>query len=236
MQLSAPIFKLRRAAKMMARTRSIPLHAALDQVAIAEGFSGWSHLIAATRHASPAEATLAQLDPGDMMLLAARPGHGKTLMALEMALAVARSGGHSMVFTLEFTEQEVDHALRQQTDHVGPWPAALRVDTSDEICADYIIAQTLKAVPVFIVIDYLQLLDQKRVHPPLAQQVTTLKTHAQDTGSIIVALSQVDRRFDASSTPVPRLPDLRLPNPLNVGVFDKTCFLHDGTIKMEQVA
>lgn len=236
MQLSAPIFKLRRAAKAMARTGSMPLHAALDHVAVSEGFSGWSHLIKAMRDASPAQTALAQLDPGDMLLLAARPGHGKTLLALDMALAVAQSGGHAMVFTLDFTEQDVDHALRQQTNHVGPWPAGLAVDASDEICADYIIAQTLNMPPSLIVIDYLQLLDQKRAHPPLADQVTALKAHVRATGSILVAISQIDRRFDPALARMPGPTDIRLPNPLDIGLFDKTCFLHDGRIRMGRAA
>lgn len=45
MQLSAPIYKLKRKAKLLAREIDIALHQALDKVAIEEGFQSWSHLV-----------------------------------------------------------------------------------------------------------------------------------------------------------------------------------------------
>jgi hypothetical protein len=52
MRLSAPIHRLKRAAKVQARDQAIPLHAALDRVATAEGFASWSLL--ASQHAQEA--------------------------------------------------------------------------------------------------------------------------------------------------------------------------------------
>ena len=46
MKLSVPIYQLKREAKRRAREEGIPLSAALDRVAAAEGFSGWSLLAA----------------------------------------------------------------------------------------------------------------------------------------------------------------------------------------------
>ena len=45
MRFSAPIFKLKRQAKLLARDRNIPLYQALDKPAVAEGYRIWSHLV-----------------------------------------------------------------------------------------------------------------------------------------------------------------------------------------------
>ncbi|MEO0360506.1 MAG: DNA helicase, partial [Pseudomonadota bacterium] len=82
MRLSAPIFKLKREAKRLARERAIPLHEALDRVAAEEGFRSWSHLAASASAsgARPAARILAALRPGEVVLIGARPGQGKTLL------------------------------------------------------------------------------------------------------------------------------------------------------------
>ena len=81
MKLSAPIYALKREAKALSRQENIPLHAALDRIAVREGFSAWSLL--ATKAASKLgpEDLFASLEPGDMLLLGARPGQGKTMMS-----------------------------------------------------------------------------------------------------------------------------------------------------------
>ena len=44
MNLSAPIYKLKRNAKLLSRNDGIPLHQALDRIARNEGFKSWSLL------------------------------------------------------------------------------------------------------------------------------------------------------------------------------------------------
>jgi hypothetical protein len=48
----------------------------------------------------------------------------------------------------------------------------------------------------------------------------------------VIFLSQIDRSYDPANKPCPDIKDLRLPNPLDVGVFSKTCFLHEGTVEL----
>lgn len=74
MQFSAPVYKLKRRAKLMARSDNTPLHKALDTVAAEEGFQSWSHLASAAQLGAPAIRLLKALDAGDLMLLGARPG------------------------------------------------------------------------------------------------------------------------------------------------------------------
>src|SRR3546814_178602 len=83
MKLSAPIFRLKRQAKLLSRETNAPLHASLDEVAKREGYRGWSHLASSSSHDRSAPKLLAHFVAGDLVLLGARPGHGKTLQSEE---------------------------------------------------------------------------------------------------------------------------------------------------------
>lgn len=84
--------------------------------------------------------------------------------------------------------------------------------------------------------DYLQLLDQQRHKPALADQVQALRAFARDKRMVVIFLSQIDRSYNSSSKPCPDLEDLRLPNPLDVKIFSKTCFLHEGTVRLRSAS
>src|SRR3546814_7575967 len=62
----------------------------------------------------------------------------------------------------------------------------------------------------------------------LAVQVKTLAGFASTASTIIVAISQIDRSFDMEGKPLPNLSNVRLPNPVDLALFTKTCFLHNG--------
>ena len=47
-------------------------------------------------------------------------------------------------------------------------------------------------------------------------------------GAITLVMSQIDRSFALADKTLPDLTDVRLPNPLDLRVFDKACFLHQG--------
>jgi replicative DNA helicase len=83
---------------------------------------------------------------------------------------------------------------------------------------------------MLVVIDYLQLLDQKRQHPDLAEQVQRLKRFALERQLIVLCLSQIDRSYDPAQRPWPGMSDVRLPNPLDLGLFTRTCFLNQGRL------
>lgn len=233
MRLSLPIFRLKRQARLLAREAHIPLNKALDKVAQAEGFRSWSHLSAAVSDRQPAAKLLAQLQPGDLVLLGARPGHGKTLLGLELVAEAARNGRPAFFFTLEETRQTMQARLESLGAATVNSEGMLSLDTSDAICADYIIAR-LPAGAV-AVIDYLQLLDQKRTYPDLTAQIQALKAFAAANQAIVIAISQIDRSFENRSAPLPTLADVRLPNPLDLSLFNKACFLHEGELRLEKV-
>jgi len=106
------------------------------------------------------------------------------------------------------------------------------VDCSDAISADYVVKQMASAKRgTFVVIDYLQLLDQRRENPDLTVQVRTLKSFARDRGLVVAFISQIDRSYDPAAKPCPDLDDVRLPNPLDLTLFDKTCFINNADIQ-----
>lgn len=232
MKLSAPIYHLKRRAKRLSREQGIPLHDALDRVAAAEGFSAWSMLAGKAAAMTPANKLFPQFRPGDLVLVGARPGQGKTLMSLELAVAAMKSGHRAAFFSLEYTEKDVLDRLRAIGADPAQFDKLLEVDCSDAISADYVVKQMATApCGTIVVINYLQLLDQRRENPDLTVQVRALKSFARDKGLIVVFISQIDRSYDPVTKPCPDLGDVRLPNPLDLNLFDKTCFLNNSEVQ-----
>lgn len=230
MRLSAPVYQLKRRARLLARDENIALHLALDRIAREEGFAAWSLL--SSRVAAPAAGLLSRLADGDMLLIGARPGQGKTLLGLQLLLDAARDGRRAVFFTLEYTEQEAMARIAALAGN-GPGPAP-EIVTSDETSADFVVRHLAGAARGTVaVIDYLQILDQQRSKPALAQQMQVLHAFARGTGVILGFISQIDRAFDPERDPLPGPGDIRLPNPIPAGIFSKACFLHAGEIRLQ---
>ncbi|MEN0001035.1 MAG: DNA helicase [Pseudomonadota bacterium] len=237
MQLSAPIYVLKRKAKLLARDSGIALHQALDRVAIGEGFQSWSHLMSAPASGRRVYDVLSQLGSGDLVLIAARRGQGKTLLGLELAAKASQLRRKGYFFTLDYHEREIVDRLST----IGVDPSSidenLVLDTSDDVSAEHIIGTlTDEREPTLIVIDYLQLLDQKRTNPSLDDQIKSLQNYVIGTGTICAVISQIDRSFDLNEKSMPDISDVRLPNPLDLSAFRKLLFLHDGKIQFDQAA
>ncbi|WP_316224427.1 MULTISPECIES: DNA helicase [unclassified Bradyrhizobium] len=237
MKLSAPIYQLKRRAKLMARDKKIPLHTALDRIARDEGFARWSLLSARVATGMATSDMLSRLSDGDLLLLGARPGHGKTLLGLQLLLDAVRDGRRGVFFTLEYTEQETRERIRALEGETSAISAALEIATSDDICADYIIRYLGDASRGTVaVIDYLQVLDQQRNKPELSEQIGTLQEFARKTGTILAFISQIDRSYDPETSPLPDMKDIRLPNRVDLGLFSKACFLHEGKAQFRALA
>ena len=237
MNLSAPIHQLKRKARLMSRAERIPLHAALDRIAVEEGYRSWSLLAAKQPGMTSVRALWPLLEPGDLVLIAGRPGQGKTLASLALLAEAMRAGRRGVFLTLEYTQADVLSRLRAINIEPGEFAGLFDCDCSDAINANYIVARLAEAPRGTVaVIDYLQLLDQRRDTPELALQVSMLKAFARERGLILVFLSQVDRSYEEAGRPFPEIADVRLPNPLDLSLFDKTCFVNRGEARFRAAA
>ena len=232
MSQPAPLFRLKRQARLLSRHEGIPLHAALDRIAADQGYRSWS-LLAARRQRQPGSPgeLYRRLVPGDMVLLGARPGEGKTLMGLRLAVEAVKAGRGSAFFSLEYVERHLLDRFRAIGVDPGQLGSSFLFDCSDDIASDHIIARLAHApAGTLAVVDYLQILDQKRDKPDLTTQLRDLGRFAKTRGVTLVFLSQIDRCYDPAVKSLPDLGDVRQPNPVDLSVFDKACFLNAGRI------
>lgn len=236
MKTSTPIYRLKQTARRKARDEGIPLHAALDRVAVGEGFGTWGHL---SQHQSGSRSVAAlyrALAPGDLVISAARPGQGKTLLALALAVEATKAGNPACFFSLDYTRADVADRFSALRVDFAAFGERFVFDGSEMISAGHIIARLEEAAPgTLAVIDYLQLLDQRRENPDLMTQIRDLRRFARARKVTFVCISQVDRRYDPVRQPFPALSDIRLPNPLDLQLFDKACFLNGGEIRLEAI-
>ncbi len=235
MKLSVPLYRLKRQAKMLARSKGLRLHQALDQIATAQGFASWSLLAAQQSRASPAKKLLAVFEPGEMVLVGARPGQGKTRLSLEIAVEAMLGGNPAVFFSLEYGAADLFDLFVSIDRKLSDFRELFEFDTSDSICAEYIIDRLSDSPPAtVVVVDYLQLLDQKRSTPGLEDQIIALKSFAETRKMIMLFISQIDRRFDMTDRSCPGLDDVRLPNPLNLNLFSRSCFLNNGELYLSR--
>lgn len=142
----------------------------------------------------------AGLQRGELALLAARPSCGKTALALEVALHVARTEGTVVFFSLEMTKAALGRRAvsskaaveghRLRTGQLTPEEARRAAEAMDEMAPVALVIDDATPVPVedlsrrvrrsamgkepvaLIVVDYLQLLSTRSRHESRNQQVS----------------------------------------------------------------
>lgn len=179
--------------------------------------------------------TFSGFNPGNLVILAARPSVGKTAIMLQMATAASRAGFAADIYSLEMTNEELAQRMVLSTGFVTQGQiAAGSVDWESFEKANGIIskmplylndsARTLEDITTDIVanhrrgrcdiafIDYLGLIQGNNPRQPLYQAIgertARLKHLAKECRIPIVLLCQLNRVLEGENRP-PELYDLR---------------------------
>ena len=178
------------------------------------------------------------LNPSDLIILAARPGMGKTSFALNIATNVAKKSGKDVaIFSLEMSKEQL--ALRLLSSEARVVSNALRTGelSSDDWERIAVNAEALSKAPLYIddtggisvaevkakcrrlrnlgliVIDYLQLMSSSRRSDnrvlEVSEMTRSLKIMARELNVPIITLSQLSRGPEARTDKRPMMSDLR---------------------------
>lgn len=178
------------------------------------------------------------LNKSDLLLLAARPGMGKTAFALNIASHVATKSNKTVaVFSLEMSKEQLvtrllssealiqSHSLRTGNLKPDDWvklamsaqlmsKAPLYIDDTPGITVAEIKAKLRRFRDLgLVVIDYLQLMSTGKRTENRVQEVSeitrSLKIMAKELNVPVVTLSQLSRGPDSRTDHRPMLSDLR---------------------------
>ena len=177
--------------------------------------------------------------PGEFIIIAARPSMGKTALSLNMALQAALDGKRVAFFSVEMAQEQLLIRLLSALTHIRlsslkvgdvekDWDrlmdgasqlseAALFIDDSSHISPFEIRskARRLKAQGGldFIIVDYIQLMSMKKPIDSREREVSEmsrlLKSIAKELKVPVVALSQLNRGVENRTNRRPLLADLR---------------------------
>ena len=175
------------------------------------------------------------LEPGTMTIIGARPGMGKTILGLEIALANAKIGNRVAFFSLEMPENQLtqrilsreleiplsrlrardlssDEWLRLQR---GSDPLPLFIDDTAAITPLELQSKVAQIGNVDVVIvDYLQIMrgnksNYKNREAEVSSISRELKAISKHENCHVIALAQLSRETEKRTDPKPRLSDLR---------------------------
>jgi replicative DNA helicase len=178
------------------------------------------------------------LDPGDMTIIAARPGMGKTVLGIDIAMNIAERGQCAAFFSLEMPEEQLMmrimarntgiplHRLRSRSLSHEEW---IQLDTPPNV-TNLWIDDTAQITPMelagkvaslkakhgldLVVVDYLQIMrgNGERFsnrEAEISSISRDLKAIAKQQKVHIIALAQLNREADKRTKPEPKLSDLR---------------------------
>lgn len=231
MKLSAPIHVLKFQAQQLKKEKAITNTEALDLIAKREGFNSWALLQSKKDDMFPKsyEEILGFFNSGDIVLIGSRPSKGKTVFTIGLLVqAIQKKSAKNYCFSLSEVHKDIAARMAVYDETIGEKNNYLELDYSNDISAKYIIEKTQKTISKgsVIVIDYLQLLDEKKSNPPIQDQVEQLKNYAKEKECIVIFISQLNRDIESRLDIKPSMEDIRLPNPLELKFFNKIILLH----------
>ena len=186
----------------------------------------------------PGDKVLVQMGRGDLVLVGARPGMGKTSFAMNIATNVAKSTKKAVcIFSLEMSgEQLVNRMLSSEalvdsyslrSGELKPEDWERLADATSELAGCEILIDDTSGITAtdmkaklrrvrnlgLVVIDYLQLMQSGRNIENRVQEVgdisRNLKIMAKDLGVPIICCAQLSRGPESRTVKKPMLSDLR---------------------------
>ena len=174
-----------------------------------------------------------KLRAGEMTIIAGRPGMGKSVLAVQVAMACARRGDNVALFSLEMSREQlvsrmISSEARVNLRHpVGPsqfskiaeacntlnqWP--LWIDDRAGINLRQMRAALIQIPkPKLIVVDYIGLMAEdksaSRHDIAVGDNAKGIRALAKDFGAHSLALCQLNRKVEERKPPRPQLSDLR---------------------------
>ena len=181
---------------------------------------------------------LAGLRPANLVVVAARPGMGKSSLALGVAINAALHDESVAIFSLEMSREELVQRIlssvakvdskKLQTGQLGDlWPrvvdaagkmyqAPIYIDDSSMVSVTDVRAKCRrlkrKSGLSLVVIDYLQLMqasNRENRQQEISEITRNLKNLARELDVPIIAVSQLNRSLESREDKRPRLSDLR---------------------------
>ena len=175
---------------------------------------------------------------GELIVIGGRPGSGKSALAGNIAVEVAKQGRHVLIFSLEmqvqdFTERMISAAagVNLQSVRAGQFDdrqysqvkkagemleqLPIRIDDSGGLTIGQLVgrsrAASIRGKVDLIFVDYLQLVKGKGdTRQQMVGDVTrSLKALAKDLNISIIGLAQLNRGVEGREDKQPRLSDLR---------------------------
>jgi replicative DNA helicase len=182
---------------------------------------------------------LTGLHPANLVIVAARPGMGKSSLTANIAMKVALNGRPVAIFSLEMAKEEVAQrmlcslaridSMKLRTGKIGDaaWPrltdaagklydAPMFVDDSPMVTVTDIRAKCRRLKRQhgleLVIVDYMQLMHgsaRENRQQEIAEISRSLKNLARELEVPIIALSQLNRNLESREDKRPRLGDLR---------------------------
>jgi len=178
------------------------------------------------------------LNRSDLLVLAARPGMGKTAFALNIAVNVARKGKKVAIFSLEMSSEQIVERLLSSEAFIPSDRMRRGRLTPDDWTNIAVASQSLSKLPIYlddtagitigemkgklrrlrdvslVVIDYLQLMQNSAKPSPnrvqeVSEMTRALKIMAKEFAVPVLVLSQLSRQPETRGDRHPMLSDLR---------------------------
>lgn len=181
---------------------------------------------------------LAGLQPANLVVIAGRPGMGKSSLALNIATNAASTGEPIAIFSLEMSKEEIVQrilssvgkvdSMKLRSGQLGPlwqkvvdaagkmYKAPIYIDDSPVVTVTDIRAKARRLKRrrglSLVVVDYLQLMQastRENRQQEISEITRNLKNLARELEVPIIAVSQLNRSLEAREDKRPRLSDLR---------------------------